>query len=77
VEEAGGCWRLAQCVLTDAGAGAGEGPRDRGPGAPGAVPATDGCGDAAEFAGGQELADERQRVCFLVGEVAGQLLRWV
>src|SRR5580658_3779085 len=66
VQETGGCRQLVQYLFTDAGAGAGEGPRGRGPGVPDAEPAADGRGDLAEFAGGHDLADKRQRVGFLV-----------
>src|SRR5580692_7159731 len=72
VQETGGCRQLGQYLFTDAGTGAGEGPRDRGPGAPDAASAADGRADSTEFAGGQDLADERQRIGFLVGEVTGQ-----
>src|SRR4029077_2173676 len=58
VEEAGGGWQFAQYRRADAGTGAGQGPRDRGRGAPQAVAATDGPGDRAELAVRQGLGNE-------------------
>src|SRR5216684_3531197 len=67
VQQTTGCWQQAQHLGADLGAGGGEGPRERAR----CGPAADGPSDRAEFVLRHDLADQRQRVGLLMGEVAG------